>query len=657
MYAWGRTAAGVESLPRRQGLLFTGVNEGRTVMNDHPNRVIADLNAVRDGTAAALPEGQSLREQLESELDRMAGAVEAAAEPPVRSARRRRIPLWMKVLAATTAVLSLLVLAGVALAWTFLSHHTERRRAAAEAFDAAMEVYHDARRDYHRTGEVELALAGFRDAKARLRQWADRHGDLPDGAVRARAWERMSRAYEAMIVGDFEEADEHLEAASRLGALDREAVINPFATALNTRRAAVTDLEAMARAIGEEDFERADLIAGRLAGLRAPPDQQDRFARLTEQMAARRRAYEFRRLLAAGDAAMANAEAAIAADRNAELAEAIAHLDEARRHYRLAESRAGTPEVRRRLEAVRLAEAFVEARLAYLDTVAGDAPAAERIEALQAVVDARPPTEALQDELATARAEEAWQRAAPLLESQLTSDLETAREVLAESIGHKRRPKAVTALAQVETTLQHDKLVAEARTAMDEGRWAEAVERLQQAQTLEQRAAAESIRQASPVADLLSDARVGLHLSAGHEARLEHRWAEARAQYEKAGLVRPHDAALAAQVGQYTNQTDREEQIYAWVDEGRRHLAAKDYKRAVAVLNRAYRAAEGLDTPREAVREVRQLAHYRWEIAKGQAAEAQGHVRMALGCYRVAEQLMPTDEVRALIRGLAARRE
>jgi hypothetical protein len=272
-------------------------------------------------------------------------------------------------------------------------------------------------------------------------------------------------------------------------------------------------------------------------------------------------------------------------------------------------------------------------------------------------VDARPPSEALRDELATAQAEEAWQRAAPLLGSDRRSDLETARDALAESVGYKPLPKAVDALAQMNAALEHDKLVTDAMIAMHEGRWAQAIEWLEQAQTLEQREYAESIRRLAPVADQLSEARVGLHLANGDEARRAQRWAEALAHYEQARQVRPQDAELAAQVDQRAGQTEREKQFYAWVDEGRRHLDAADYRQAVTVLNKAYQAGAALDVPLEAIGEVRQLARYRWEIAKGQAAEAEESYREALGYYRVAQDLMDTPEVRQLIQNVIERDE
>ncbi|MFW6146245.1 MAG: protein kinase domain-containing protein [Planctomycetota bacterium] len=619
--------------------------------------VIADLKAVRDGTAAAPREDLPVLDPVPSDLDLVAGAADALEELPSEAAPRRPVPTRVKVL-AVTAVVSLLLLAGAVLAVAFTSRYAARRQAATTAFDDAMKVYRNARHDYHRTGEVDRALASFRDARAHLRAWIDQYGDLPRGTVEARSWARMSRAYEAMLMGRFEEADEHLEAVRQLGALDQEAVIDVFAVALSTRMTAVADLDELAYAINAGEFERAELIVERLKGLRVPRDQQDRFARLMEEMTARRKAYELRRALDAGDAAMANAEEAAAVDRMDKLNEARAHLDQARMHYQSARSRADTPEVSERLRAVRLARDFVDARANYLDVVASGGAAAERIEALQAVVDARPPTEALRDELATARAEEAWQRAVPLLESDRRGDLETARDALAESVGYKPLPKAVDALARVEAALEHARLVADARAAMDEQRWAQAIDLLRQAQTLEQRDDAEALRRLTPVAGQLSGAQVGLHLSNGDEARLARRWAEAEAHYAKARQVRPNDATLAARIDRRVARMTREKQVYAWVDEGRRSLEAGDYRLAVALLNKAYREAVELDdVPAEPLAELRQLAAYRWEIAKGRAAEADNSFREALGYYRVAEQVMPTDEVRELIRRVTEREE
>ncbi|NLF31660.1 MAG: protein kinase [Planctomycetes bacterium] len=613
--------------------------------------VIADLKAVRDRPAPA-----PALDPVPADLDLVAGAADALEELPTETVPRRPLPVRVKVLAAT-AVLSVLLLIGSILAVSLTTGHRDRRQEAAGALEAAMRLYRDAADDYHRAGQVDRALAGFRDAQASLRKWADRYGDLPEGTVGARAWERMSQAYEAMLVGDWEQADTHLEEARKLGALDRETVVDAFAVTLSTRRTAVGDLDDLTYAVDAEDFERADLIVQRLGDLQVPRDQQDRLARLTAGMTERRKAYEIRRSLEAGDAALANAETAAAVDRIDRLNEARAHLDQAEMHYKLAQSRGDTPEVRQRLLSVRLARGYIDARANYIAAVVGGAPLAEQVKALQAVVDARPPTEALRDRLASAQAEEAWQRAAPLLESDRPGDLEAARDALAASVGYKPLPKAVEALAQVSAALEHGKLVADARAAMDEGRWAQAIEWLQQAQTLEQRGAAESIRRLAPVADALSDARVGLHLSTGDQARRAQRWAEALADYERARKVRPQDAQVASQVDQRVGLVEREKQFYAWVDEGRRCLEAEDYRQAVTLLNRAYQAGSALEVPLEAVTEVRQLARYRWEVAKGRTAEADGSLREALGYYRVARDLMDTDEVRKLIEGVIERVE
>jgi len=610
------------------------------------DQVIADLTAITEAPEQPEPGEQVLAETVE--LKSMAAAAEAYDDLPTTTAPRKPMSTRAKITIAGVVVAALVVL-GVVLATVVGGRQRELIAKADAAYQQAGETYQRARALYDKEGDLTGAIKGFAEAQKQFEQYTERFGNLPRGTGRSRARALLSEAYQAMLRGDIAGAEDLLVEAKRLEAVS-DTVIERFSRDLTARHSAVQTLDQMEQAIEAGDFLAAESAGARFARLDGPPLDQDRRARrLTQRLREAKSAAEIQRALAAGDAAKANAETAAAADRAEKFEDAISHLGMAAEHYQRAEDLAPEdPVVRRRLAALREAREFVNARAVYVRTLTDKKPLDEQVRALKAVVAARPPTEALRDELATARAELGYQRAIKLIESGRRSDLRAAREALVEAVGHKRLPKAVAALADVEKLIEHGDLVAQADRATRNGEFAEAVSLLEKA---------EAVRHDETTAAMLSDARITLHMAAGDAARKARQWAEALTHYEKARQVRLDDEDLSNQVDRRADLVGREREYYDLLEQARKLLAEANYRQAVNRLSKAERlaASEDVDIPADEAARQKKLARYQWEVAKGKAAAADGNLRGALGFFRIAQNLINTAEVRRLISEVQAK--
>jgi len=603
--------------------------------------VMADLTAIKETPLHVEPAPAEPRPPV-------AGG--AFDELPTSMVPRKPLPTRTKVAVAATTV-GVLVILGIVLAVVMGGRQRDRVREATAAYQDAKDTYTSAKKLYDQEGNVERAIMMFGEARKRFEQHSDRYGDLSRGTIHADTGALMSRAYQAMLESDHIGAEELFNKAKAKGVL-AEGVVADFETALTTRDDAVDFLNQMAQAIADGDLDAAEAYQSQFGDLSGPPLDQDRRAQeLARRLVEAEIAQTVRQALAAGDAAMANAEVSASADRAGKFQEALGHLDEAERGYAEAHNKApGDPVVQQRLTMLRQARDYVKARADYIRTVIEGEPLGRQVKALQAVVAARPPSEALTDELATLQAEQAYQRAMALLESNRRQDLEAAREALAEAVAFKPLPKAVAALDEADNTIEHRRLVSRATRVTRNGKFAEAVALLEQA---------EDIRHDEKTAAQLSDARVALHMADGDGARKAKNWADALAHYEKARKVRLDDEDLSAQVDQRADLVGRQREYYAFLDEGRRLLAAADYRGAVSRLKKAELLAktENMDVPADEAGQQKTLARYQWEVAKGKSAAAGGDVRSAAGFYRVAQNLINTAEVRQLLGELDKRAE
>ncbi len=576
-----------------------------------------------------------------------AAAVEMATisdDVPTSVIPRKPISKRKKVIMIVAAAV-MVIGVGIALAVSAGGRQRLRTDAARQAWSAAEGAYGTAAEAYRR-GDVAEARSGFEGALGKYEGFIADFPDLRSGTSTARAWARMCQARVAMLDGATGEANKHLKAAQDMAALDGD-TIGKLGDAIQLRADAVTFMDEMALAIEADNFQAAVTFQTRFNGLRSRPADQDlRAGALAAKLAAAQTDDQLRTALAACDAAMAGAEANAATGDPAKFGEARLDLDRAEAKIRQATHLADTPEVRSRVESLTQARRFVAARQAYVQTVVDGAPLSEQIVALEAVVGARLPTAALRDELAAARADQAYRHGVALAVSEDRADLEAARSVFEAAIGFKATDETVAALEQVNHRLQSLDLISQARRMVRNRQYDKAVELLIRAH---------AIRNDDEIAAELADAQVQLYLSNGDQARKQRLWPAALAEYEKARQVRLDDLELARTVERRAELTAGEKEYYELIAEGQALLAAGSFSKAVGRFARAERLTGELDVPSGEATAQRTRARYRWEISKADAAAESGDMKTALVYYRQAKRLIDTKEIRDLIREAEAK--
>ena len=569
---------------------------------------------------------------------------EATAVLPRRPASPRRR------LAVAAIVAVLLVGGGLALAMLAHRQSTSRQDAAGWLFKEASGLFQSAEAQYAQSGAAPTVMKAFVDAEHLFNKLQDpKYRGLNDVANAAASAE-LARAWEAMLVREWDAADAHNTRARAMGL--KEAQTEAFSRRLTARQGATKDLELAEAAIRIKDLDKATThmnAFGEIPETLRPVDLKARADELNKGLAEARRQARFDRLIADGDDAIARADRQIDAGK---FDQAAPILDEAARAYAAAKDVLDNELVAAKLLEAAAGTRYLGARRQYAQAIIDADPAAE-VQALKAVVEARP-TERFKKLLRQAQGHEAFSRALKLRQAGGVKNLEDAQAALVEALGYDKLEEVVKARDEVVVDLARARLLADGEARMAEGqehvaagRFDPAGASFKSAVTLFEQAIA--IADAPEAQDRLVEAKVRVELAAAADSRKQQKWDDALAAYERIRQVRPDDQHYVQMAEQGSTMVAREREYFKQFNEGLAAMEAKQYSRAISKLARAAEIAQELDVPHEQAQVKRNEATYLWDMEKGEQARVNGDLTTALAHFRQAQKRMDTPDVRERI--------
>jgi tetratricopeptide (TPR) repeat protein len=240
------------------------------------------------------------------------------------------------------------------------------------------------------------------------------------------------------------------------------------------------------------------------------------------------------------------------------------------------------------------------------------------------------PSQSNKDEIQTLRSEVAL---ATGRELKAAGKIDEARAEFNKSIQYKDNPEAKAELAMLAQAKQRADIISAGNKYFVDGKWAKALAEFEKAAQM----GLDDTLKAQ-----IAECKFQITLAEAHRLRMERRYPEALAEYEKAKAMKPSAAAL---INPYEELMAADQQYTKQMTDGREAMKKNQWAKARAFFEEARKIRDTAEV-KEAIAETR----YGENLARGIEAYEQKNYKEALSYFKLAQGFKNTPEVQEWIR-------